>query len=71
MSKTEETEITRVLIVRDTLSVKIKQKKNIHIYTKKSKIAMPRIELTHHEYLPREKAALRPLGHAVTGKFVG
>ena len=31
---------------------------------------MPRFELTHHEYLPRDKAALRPLGHAVTGQFV-
>ena len=32
---------------------------------------MPRFELTHHEYLPSEKAALRPLGHAVTSQFVG
>ena len=32
---------------------------------------MPRFELTHHEYLPREKAALRPQGHAVTSQFVG
>ena len=45
MSKTEETETTRVLIVRDTLSVNIKPKKKkyiyiyIYIYTKKSKIA--------------------------------